>query len=267
MIMFDFGLAFLVAGTFLVLHIIEQTIAWQVFTRPIVVAPIMGLLLGDLRTGLIMGASLEAIYMGISNIGGSVPADPVAASVLSVTMVVVGGVDLEAGVAFALPIGTLMAQLIPLNTPVAAYFVTLFDKWIEKGDTKTFNRWHTLYRVFIARWPHVLVIFVSIALGADKIQGLLSLLPAFVITGLRAAGGILPAIGFAIILKMVWTKDLGAFLIIGFVLAAYLKLDTLAIALMGTAIAVLIFFNDVQKSSLIANNATVSTKEDFFDGK
>ena len=32
--------------------------------RPIVVGAVTGLLLGDLPTGLIMGASLEAIFMG-----------------------------------------------------------------------------------------------------------------------------------------------------------------------------------------------------------
>ena len=50
-------------------------LSWQCINRPIVVAPIAGLVLGDLHTGIIMGAALESIFMGISAIGGSIPAD------------------------------------------------------------------------------------------------------------------------------------------------------------------------------------------------
>ena len=39
------------------------TLSWQCLNRPIVVAPLVGLLLGDFQTGIIMGASLEAIFM------------------------------------------------------------------------------------------------------------------------------------------------------------------------------------------------------------
>lgn len=46
------------------------TLSWQCLNRPIVVAPLVGLLLGDFQTGIIMGASLEAIFMGISAVGG-----------------------------------------------------------------------------------------------------------------------------------------------------------------------------------------------------
>ena len=48
------------------------TLSWQCLNRPIVVAPLVGLLLGDFQTGIIMGASLEAIFMGISAVGGPV---------------------------------------------------------------------------------------------------------------------------------------------------------------------------------------------------
>lgn len=32
--------------------------------RPIVVCPLLGLILGDLQTGLALGASIEALFMG-----------------------------------------------------------------------------------------------------------------------------------------------------------------------------------------------------------
>lgn len=37
--------------------------------RPIVTGPIVGLILGDVHTGIVMGASLELVMMGIVGIG------------------------------------------------------------------------------------------------------------------------------------------------------------------------------------------------------
>lgn len=43
----------------------DRLLGWQTLQRPIVTATVTGFLLGDIRTGMIMAASLEAIFMGI----------------------------------------------------------------------------------------------------------------------------------------------------------------------------------------------------------
>lgn len=63
--------ALLVAFAYWITWLIDGILGWQTMTRPIVLGTVIGLLCGDLKTGVIMGASLEAVYMGISGIGGS----------------------------------------------------------------------------------------------------------------------------------------------------------------------------------------------------
>ena len=41
----------------------DRLLGWQTLQRPIVTATVTGFLLGDIRTGMIMAASLEAIFM------------------------------------------------------------------------------------------------------------------------------------------------------------------------------------------------------------
>ena len=43
--------------------------------RPIVLCPLVGLVLGDLQSGLAIGASLELLFMGSISIGAYVPPD------------------------------------------------------------------------------------------------------------------------------------------------------------------------------------------------
>lgn len=47
---------------------------------------VTGLLMGDMRTGILMGASLEAIFFGTVNIGGVISVEPVTATVISTTL-------------------------------------------------------------------------------------------------------------------------------------------------------------------------------------
>lgn len=61
-------------------------------------------------------------------------------------------------------------------------------------------------------------------------------MPAWFMDGLKIASGILPAVGMAMLLKMMDFKRYWAFFLVGFVLAVYLNLNILSIALLGIGI-------------------------------
>ena len=62
--------AFLVALAVFICVGGAELIGFTMLNRPIVIGPLVGLLLGDLHTGVIIGASLEAVFMGVVNICG-----------------------------------------------------------------------------------------------------------------------------------------------------------------------------------------------------
>ena len=66
--------------------------------------------------------------------------------------------------------------------------------------------------------------------------------------GLMAGTTLLPALGFGLLLNLIWNKQIGAFYFIGFVLAAYLEMDVLGIAILGGSIAVLVYFFTKEKT-------------------
>ena len=105
------------ALVYLLIYVTDNAfISWDCTTRPIVVAPLTGLLLGDPVTGIVMGASLEAIFMGISAIGGSIPSDALSGSIIAVAYVVLSGGDqqtMTTGLALATGIGAIMG---PVNS-------------------------------------------------------------------------------------------------------------------------------------------------------
>ena len=117
----------------------DRLLAWQTLQRPIVTATVTGLLLGDIRTGMIMAASLEAIFMGISAIGGSIPSDACASSIIAVAYTILTGADVETGLALAMPIGTLMGSVNEMWKPVLASFAPYWEKLAASGKEKSFR--------------------------------------------------------------------------------------------------------------------------------
>ena len=102
-------------------------IAWS----PMVLCPIVGGLLGDFRTGLILGGSLQAIFLGVIGIGGVVPADKRVASIITTAFVITGGLDIEAGIAIAYTIGVLSNTLSRFFTPL---YAGVEPYWKKLGD-------------------------------------------------------------------------------------------------------------------------------------
>lgn len=256
--------ALIVAFTYWAIYVIDESFSWQALVRPIVAGPIVGLILGDVKTGIIMGGMLEAIYMGVVSIGGGAPADAYIATVIVVTYVIRGGLSMEAGLAISVPIGTLARNITNLVLPMHAYLIKFFEKFAAEGDAKNYSRLQMIYRFAFSRLFHTIVIFLAVLIGADTVGAFFAMLPSYVTSGLVIAGGMLPALGLGILTSMIFNKELGAFIMIGFALSAYFNLGTMAIAIIGGSVAVIMFYLDVEKNALIAS---VSTKKDeeFFE--
>lgn len=244
-------------------------LSWQCMNRPIVVAPIAGLLLGDFNTGIIMGASLESIFMGISAIGGSIPADATTASIIAVAYTILTGADIETGLAIALPIGTLMASFAGMLTPIFASLAAYWQKLATSGNIKNFTTQTIGFAFFIQPIINVVIIYMAVAFGIEGLNVALASLPTWVMTGLGAATSMMLAVGFAILTSMIWSNDVGVFFFVGYVMAKFLNMGSLPIAIIGAAIAITMFMSEKRiidlKNSLVANGASAGKdEEDFF---
>ncbi len=261
--------ACLVSLAFLICVGVDRLMSWQTFGRPLVAGTITGLVLGDLRTGIIMGGALEAIFMGMSPIGGSIPSDAMTGTIIPVAYTIISGTPMEAGIAMALPIGTLMSVANELYKPVLASFSQHWENLAASGNMRAFRIQLVLFAVIVDRLHWLIIVFLSVAFGVEGLQSVFAILPPNVMSGLKAASGMMTGVGFAILLSMIWNKEVGIFFIFGFILAKYLQLPTLAIALLALVVAVVYFYNDkklMEIRQLAAGRIAGATQEeeDFF---
>lgn len=238
--------AFLAALTVFICYGGNWLFGQTMIERPLVVGCIAGLIFGDMRTGIIMGASLEAIFMGAVDIGGALSAEPVTATVLATTFAIVLNVNQKAALALAVPIGVLAAFIsMFMKNVVMNLFAPLVDKYAEDNNPKAiaimhYSMWFINYFVFS------LITFFSVLEGAKPVQHLVNSIPDNLMAGLSATGGLLPAVGFAILMRMLWSKQLAPYFFLGFVLVAYLELPSVAVAVLGIIIVLVSSFRDKQ---------------------
>ena len=247
--------------------VIDYLSGWQCISRPIVVAPIAGLILGDFKTGIMMGAALESVFMGISAIGGSIPADATTSSIIAVAYTVLTGAGMEEGLAIAMPIGTVMASLNGMLTPIWASLAAWWEKLATECNPRKFELMNVLV-VLITPLVNTVILFLAVAYGVEGLNAFLGSMPAWVLTGLGAASGMMLAVGFAILTSMIWSNEVGVFFFVGYVLVKYLGMGSLPIAILGVAIAVTMFFGEKRtidlKNSLKETKTVSNDEEDFF---
>lgn len=204
--------------------------------RPIVVGPLVGLVLGDLKTGLAIGASFELIFMGAQAIGGAVPPNIVIASVLGASFAITTGKGIEAALVVAVPAALVATTFELFAKTVSPIFVHGADKYADEGNAAGITRMMMLGNLvhFLA---YAVPTFVALYFGADAVTHLTTVIPAPVMNGIKAAGNLLPALGFGLLLNSLGAKHLMPYFFVGFVIAAYTGFGVVGVAALGVAVA------------------------------
>lgn len=238
------------------------------FERPIVLGPIVGLILGDVPTGITMGASVELVMMGAVGIGAAVPPDVVCGGILSTAFAIMSGLDTGTAVALALPIATLGQLLGILDRTLNLGFCRIADKAAEDGDSRKVARalWGGA-GLFWLTW--FLVVFLGVLLGSQVISDFVDWLPDQLLHGFEVASGMLPALGIAILMNLLFDKANAAYLFVGFVLTALLGVSTTGVAIVGAIIAYVVYQTSVKhKAEMAGLTVSAQTAEsDDLDGE
>lgn len=230
---------------------LEFGVGNSMIQRPIVMGPLVGLVLGDINTGLVVGATLELAFMGNVTIGAAVPPEVTAGGILGTAFAISTGGGVETAVALALPIAT-VALLVKnfYYLVIRAYFLHKSDTYAEAGNVKGVNRMH-LVSFFSYNILMSVLMAVCYKLGGPTVETVLNVIPQFVKTGLSVASGILPALGFALLANMLMNKKVAPFFFLGFLISAYLKVPILGIALFGIILIALMLVADDNKQIIV----------------
>lgn len=207
--------------------------------QPLVLAVPIGLIMGNLPDAMKIGAALQMIYLGAIAPGGTLPSDEALAACITIPLALAAGLSPELAVPLAMPLGLLGVLIDNVKRTYHSYFVHQTDIGAEELDRKKMDRNEFWLPLFVSIPLRVIPVFLALLFGVDAIQAFLAALPSWAINGLSVAGGLLPALGFAVTIMVIGKKSLLPYFILGFALAAYSGINMIGLSVVATCIAFL----------------------------
>lgn len=257
--------AFIVGLILALCWTIEKMGGTPMVIRPLVVSPLVGLALGDLPSGLVMGAALELVFMGAMQIGAAVPPDVLVGAGLGTAFAIMSGQSTEVAITLALPISILAQSIKVLIFIVRSWFMDFAMK-LAKNANITGMHLLNFGGLMLQSLMYFLVAFIAILVGSSAVSAFVESIPEVVMNGLTVAGGLLPAVGFALLLQPMMNGKNFLYFLVGFVLMAYLQLSVLAITIIGVLVAFIVVYENKDKIAVVATTATKDEEEeDLFD--
>ncbi len=236
--------------------------------RPLIACTLVGIVLGDITTGIILGGTLELIALGWMNIGAAQSPDSALASLISAILVIVGQQSIATGIAIALPVAAAGQVLTVFARTITVAFQHAADKYAEEANFRAIDICHIGALAIQALRVAVPVLLIALFVSPEGIQNLLSLIPAFITTGLKVASGFIVVVGYAMVINLMSAKYLMPFFFVGFVIAGFTDFNLVAFGVLGIFAAIVYVQLNPRFSTASAagTNSTSSTvKHDDLD--
>jgi mannose PTS system EIIC component len=211
------------------------------FHQPIVACTLIGLVTGNLVPCLILGGTLQMVALGWANIGAAVAPDAALAAVASAIILVLGGQGTEgvsSAIAIAVPLAVAGLLLTIICRTIATAFVHFMDSAAKEGNIRAVEMWQ-IAAICLQGIRIAIPAGLILAIGAGPIGSLLKSMPTWLTGGLEIGGGMVVAVGYAMVINMMATKEVWPFFAIGFVLATVSEITLIGLGAIGVAIALL----------------------------
>lgn len=212
------------------------------FHRPVVIGPIVGLILGDVQTGLLVGGTLELVWMGMVPLAGAQPPNVVIGGIIGTTFAIMTQADPKVAIGIAVPFSIAVQGCITLLFTLYSPMMHKCDEMVKKLNWRGIEMVN-YFGILILFSFYFIVAFLPIYFGADAASAMVQKAPQWLLDGLAVAGGMMPAIGFSLLMKIMMKKTYVAYFILGFISVTFLNMPIIAVALGAFAIALIDFFN------------------------
>ena len=199
------------------------------FHQPLVACTLIGLVTGNLEAGIVLGGSLQMIALGWANIGAAVAPDAALASVASAIILVLGGQGVKGvstAIAVAIPLAVAGLFLTMVVRTLSVACVHRMDAEAEKANFKGIELWHII-AICLQGLRIAIPAACLLAIPTETVQNFLQ----------SIGGGMVVAVGYAMVINMIATKEVWPFFAIGFCLAAISDLTLIALGAIALAIA------------------------------
>ncbi|MCW2258334.1 mannose/fructose/N-acetylgalactosamine-specific phosphotransferase system component IIC [Providencia alcalifaciens] len=206
---------------------------------PIISGFLVAIALGDPIEGMKAAAYINLAYLGWMTVGGTMPGNLPVASVFGTAMTILSGAEPSTAVVFAVPFSLLGILTFQAAMSINALWVHKAETMLNNGNITGMRIMNYVPSFFVALILVGIPAFCMVYLGADFMKRMLSQIPKSLVEAFQVIGGIMPALGIAMLVSFLGKKHLMPFFFLGFFLVAFLKIDIMGIAVFAIIAAVI----------------------------
>lgn len=231
---------------------------------PAIIGVAVGLIMGDMPTALTVGGTFQMMALGIAQLGGSSVPNYGLATIIGSYVAIKNGESIESAIAIGIPVGILGIQLDVLVKLINNFVARRAQSFADQGKFKRMRRTFWLGPLFFGL-STAIPTAIAVLAGPKAVQWVLDAVPNWVNDGLGVAAGILPIVGISILMHFMPVQKHLVYLIIGFVLAAFLNVPILGAAILGFGFAYTLFRRNTQPQSVAVGTPDGPSTGDDYD--
>ena len=220
---------------------------YYVLQRPVVAGLLVGIVMGNPVQGVIVGATINLIFLGHMSVGGSIPSDMALGGYIGTAFALALNTTTEIALGAAVAISLLGFVVWVGRMTISATFAHWADNYAAKGDVKGVMLMNWLpAQIMLFVFKMIVVTIFCIAIGSSGVGAFLEgITGSPIFNGLNVIGGMLPALGIALNLRAILKRETWPFLLIGFLLVSYFNISIIGVSLFGLAFAIiyLVYYN------------------------
>lgn len=206
--------------------------------RPLIACTVVGLILGDVKTGIVLGGTLEMMALGWMNIGAAQSPDTALASVISTILVIVGKQSISTGISIAMPLAVAGQVLTVFARSITIFFQHAADRYAEEANFAMIEVCHLVSLLVQALRVALPCLLISLYIDPEGVQTLLSNIPEVITTGMTIASGFVTVVGYAMVLNMMNSNYLFPMFILGFIIAGFTDFNLVAFGIIGLILGI-----------------------------
>lgn len=213
-------------------------------TRPLPIAFIIGLIMGDMKDAMIIGSVIQAAYIGIVFVGGFSSMPQITISQwIAIPLAIQQGQDAEFALTICLAFSTVEQFVRTTFNSFKLINMQWGDSLIAKGKLRA-GYWAYYSSLMWEFIKFMVIVPVACLAGSQVITGIIDALPTVIVEILTVFVGFCPLVGFGmLLLGMITRKSDFLFFLLGFTLFASCGLSIITITVIALAIAYLLMLS------------------------
>lgn len=243
---------------------------YYILGRPLVAGFLIGLIFGDIKSGILCGLAVQGVFIATMHTGGTSNTEITYAAYGGIGLALATTKDPAIAVTLAIFIGQTFGLLFyNLRMAGFSYFNHKAERACRDLDKRGLILNQIVYPQIVTFLVRAVPVFLAIYLGRGVVQGLLDSVPTVITDIITVLGGVLPALGIAMLMNiLIKNKVELIYFFFGFVMIAFAHMNTIALVFIAALVAYIIYniqgknTDTPQKSS---SDMAVDTKDAYED--